>query len=118
VTFQRQVRLSRIVGLGLLMAGLILTLSVTLMGIDRSNPPSWTRFVFDLVIGCGVFIVGIGGVIRPWQRHMWFGMMKESTLEFRGRRYADHLLDGPLSGLWRIFIHIDRNGNDLDARTR
>lgn len=55
-----------------------------------------------------------GGVLRPAQR--WFAFhMFDSTLLFRGMTFRQYLIRSWSAPFWRWWLHIDTNGNDLDA---
>lgn len=57
-----------------------------------------------------------GGVVRPLQRSMYFYALKDSELLMFGTPPRERVTQWFDAAFWRWWIHIDSEGNDLDAR--
>jgi len=94
-----QARIALMFGAGLLLLG---TLKLV-FGTGEGAAP---------FLGAGVFVFGVGGVLRLWMRRQWLaadGTASTGIAAARGR-----LLNGPLGGFWAFWLGVSRDGVQRD----
>jgi hypothetical protein len=116
MTFREQVRFALLWGSGAFALGMLGALFLKLAYADAGvRPADWIVFLtsgLPLVIGAPLLL--FGGVLRPIQRWQWHHTIRHSVL-WNGY-YPRSVTQGWASPFWRWWLHIDREGNDLDAR--
>lgn len=114
--FAAQVRFARLCGVGCLVAGLLCGWASVLLwnaGLARAaNASAWMSG--PLLLAAAVFLL-FGGVVRPIHRWM-YSYLKHSTLSVCGMTMRERFTRWFDARFWLWWLHVDREGNDRDAR--
>jgi hypothetical protein len=115
MTFRQQVRLARRWGAACFAAGLLLMAMMFLFGNDGARQVGLIMgMIAGVLLAGGALMLLFFGAIRPVHRWQWHNTVRRSTLW--GGYLPRSFLHGFAAPFWRRWLHIDCEGNDLDAR--
>lgn len=116
MTFREQVRFARRWGAASVSSGLIWFAILSWWGVEanKSALMDATIHLCTVLVGIGGVLLVFGGVGRPIHRWQWHYAIRHSVLW--NRYYPKKFSRGWASPFWRRWLHIDAEGNDLDAR--
>jgi hypothetical protein len=116
MTFREQVRFALYCAAVSIVAGLVLVAILWWWGVKAgdSGLTDAAIEISGLFIGVGAALIMFGGLLRSVHRWLWHHSIRHSVL-WDGY-YPWSMTQGWSSPFWRFWLHIDREGNDLDAR--
>jgi len=116
VTFHNQLRVTFRLG-----SGIFLGSALVLIAMYGAKTAGYVvlgevlLFAGLFVLAAAVLILVAGLVGRSAHRWVWFNVITRSTKTVFGSTMAQRLLESPASPILRLWLHIDRDGNDRDG---